>query len=119
VEANSRELRIYESSPGTAPFEIWLEELRDAKGRGVIQVRIDRLETGNFGDCDRVGEGVRELRIDFGPGYRVYFAEDGPKIILLLVGGDKKTQTRDIKTAKKYWQQYKERVRNERKLQKL
>jgi putative addiction module killer protein len=106
VEVQPRELRVYESSPGTAPFDDWLEGLRDAKGRGVIEVRIDRLETGNFGDCEPVGEGVLELRIDFGPGYRVYFAEDGPKVVLLLIGGNKKTQTKDIKTAKSYWKQY-------------
>ena len=69
-------------------------------------MRLDRLELGNFGDCKPVGEGVLELRLDFGPGYRVYFAEDGPIIVLLLIGGDKNTQTKDIKTAKAYWQEH-------------
>jgi putative addiction module killer protein len=85
--------------------------MRDAKGRAVIQVRLDRLEQGNFGDCKPVGEGVMELRVDFGPGYRVYLAEDGPRIVLLLAGGDKSTQSRNIKAAKMYWNDYKERRR--------
>jgi putative addiction module killer protein len=106
VEAHPRELRVYETPSGTSPFDDWLDGLRDAKGRARIEIRLDRLEQGNFGDCQPVGEGVFELRMDFGPGYRAYFAEDGPKIVLLLIGGDKSTQTKDIKTAKAYWQQY-------------
>jgi len=106
VEAHPRELRVYETPSGTYPFDDWLDGLRDAKGRARIQTRLDRLEQGNFGDCEPVGEGVFELRMDFGPGYRAYFAEDGPKIVLLLIGGDKSTQTKDIKAAKAYWQQY-------------
>jgi putative addiction module killer protein len=82
VEANPRELRIYETSSGACPFEDWLDALRDAKGRARIRVRLDRIEQGNLGDCKSVGEGVRELRVDIGPGYRVYFAEDGPVIVL-------------------------------------
>jgi putative addiction module killer protein len=88
-----------------------LSNLRDAKGRALIKLRIDRLEYGIFGDCKPVGEGVLELRIKSGPGYRVYFAEDGAKIILLLIGGDKSTQTKDIKTAKGFWREYCEEVR--------
>ena len=106
MKAHPRELRVYESPSGTAPFDDWLDRLRDAKGRAQIEVRLDRLEQGNFGDSKAIGEGVRELRINFGPGYRVYFAEDGPTLILLLIGGDKSTQDRDIRTAKMYWQQY-------------
>lgn len=108
MEARPRQLRIYEPSSGNTPYSDWLKGLRDARGRGVIRVRVDRLAGGNFGDCDSVGEGVHELRIDFGPGYRVYFAEDGPKIVILLLGGDKASQTRDIRTAKKFWREYKE-----------
>ncbi len=69
-------------------------------------MRLDRLEQGNFGDCKAVGDGVLELRMDFGPGYRVYFAEDGPDVVLLLLGGDKSTQDKDIETAKTYWREY-------------
>lgn len=106
MEAIPRELRLYETSAGACPFEEWLEALRDARGRAQIRVRLDRLEQGNLGDCKPIGDGVRELRIDIGPGYRVYFAEDGPRIVLLLAGGDKSTQTKDIKTAKKFWKEY-------------
>lgn len=84
-------------------------------GRARIQVRLDRLEQGNFGDSKSVGEGVRELRIDVGPGYRVHLAEDGPRIVLLLIGGDKTTQARDIQTAKRYWKDY-QGVRDDRTL---
>ena len=72
-------------------------------------MRLDRLEKGNFGDCKPVGEGVLELRLDFGPGYRVYFAEESATIVLLLIGGDKSTQIKDIRTAKTHWQEYRKR----------
>ncbi len=118
MKVRPRELRVYESSSGKVPFEDWIESLRDAKGRAQIQVRLDRLEQGNLGDCKPVGQGVLEIRIGFGPGYRVYFGEDGPVVILLLIGGDKCTQDKDIKTAMRYWQQYR-KDRYERKIQKL
>ena len=108
MEVRPRELRIYETPLGSCPFEDWLERLRDARGRARIQVRLDRIEQGNLGDCKPVGDGVSELRIDFGPGYRVYLAEDGPVVVLLLMGGDKSSQSKDIKTAKKYWKEYRE-----------
>lgn len=106
MEAHPRELRVYETSSGTFPFDDWLDNLRDAKGRARIEVRLDRLEQGNFGDCEPVGEGVFELKMDFGPGYRAYFAEENSAIVLLLIGGDKSTQAKDIKTAKSYWRQH-------------
>jgi putative addiction module killer protein len=108
MEVRSRELRVYETSTGACPFEDWLEALRNARDRARIRVRLDRAEQGNLGDSKAVGAGVRELRIDFGPGYRIYFAEDGPVILLLLIGGDKSTQTKDIRKAKEYWQEYQE-----------
>jgi len=108
LEPTLRELRSYESSPGVSPFDDWLNGLRDAKGQVIIEMRLDRLSQGNFGLCKAVGEGVLELKIHFGPGYRVYFAEDGPRIVLLLVGGDKATQEKDIKVAKRYWLEYRE-----------
>ncbi|OGV64427.1 MAG: addiction module antitoxin RelB [Lentisphaerae bacterium RIFOXYA12_FULL_48_11] len=83
----------------TSGFAEWIDGLRDAKGRARILVRIERLASGFFGDVRPVGEGVSELRIDCGPGYRVYFKKQGREIILLLVGGDKSTQDKDIKTA--------------------
>jgi len=86
-----------------------LDGLKDKKGRYSIKTRIDRIEDGNFGDCKSLGQGVFELRIQQGPGYRVYFAKDGARIILLLCGGAKRSQEKDIMRAKNYWTDYKER----------
>ena len=83
----------------TEVFSAWIDRLRDMKARARIQARIERLATGNPGDAKPVGEGVSELRIDYGPGYRVYFKKQGRKLIVLLAGGDKGTQAKDIKTA--------------------
>jgi len=83
----------------TAEFAQWLDGLRDMKARARVQARLDRMAEGNPGDVKPVGEGVSELRIDFGPGYRVYFKPRGHEIIILLAGGDKKTQANDIKVA--------------------
>ncbi|MDO8932687.1 MAG: type II toxin-antitoxin system RelE/ParE family toxin [Rhodocyclaceae bacterium] len=83
----------------TEIFDAWFTSLRDRQGKLRIQVRIDRAELGNFGDCAPVGEGVSEMRIHVGPGYRVYFVERGMEIVILLAGGDKTTQAKDIKTA--------------------
>lgn len=85
----------------TDVFAEWLDGLRDIKGRARVQARIERLALGNPGDVQPVGEGVSEMRIHFGPGYRVYFKQQGHILIILLAGGDKSTQTKDIKTALK------------------
>lgn len=84
----------------TAEFDSWLEKLRDRKARARIQARIDRIELGNFGDVQPVGEGISELRIFYGPGYRVYFIKRASVIVVLLVGGDKSSQDKDIERAK-------------------
>lgn len=83
----------------TEVFDNWFAGLKDAQAARRIQVRIDRAEDGNFGDCEPVGEGVSEMRIHYGPGYRVYFVKRGKEIVILLAGGDKSTQKNDIKTA--------------------
>ena len=83
----------------TDRFAHWLDELRDISARARIQARIERLATGNPGDVKPVGEGVSEMRINYGPGYRVYFQQRGRALIILLAGGDKSTQARDIRTA--------------------
>ena len=83
----------------TGAFVQWLDGLRDLQARARIQARIERLATGNPGDVEPVGEGVAELRIHYGPGYRVYFRQRGQELIVLLAGGDKSTQTRDIQAA--------------------
>ena len=83
----------------TELFVQWLDHLRDLQGRARVQARIERLAAGNPGDVEPIGEGVSELRINYGPGYRVYFRKRGRELIILLAGGDKSTQARDIKTA--------------------
>ena len=101
------EIRHYKSANGEQPFIDWLQGLRDKQARTRIQARLARVAVGNLGDVEPVGEGVMELRIDWGPGYRVYFARLGQVIVLLLLGGDKKTQQKDIKRAKAYFEDYK------------
>jgi putative addiction module killer protein len=83
----------------TETYASWFDSLRDRKARARIDVRIRRLSLGNPGDVRPIGSGVSELRIDYGPGYRVYFVQRGPMLIFLLAGGDKRTQERDIKKA--------------------
>lgn len=83
----------------TEAFSQWIDRLRDLRARARVQARIERLAGGNAGDVKPVGEGVSELRIDYGPGYRVYFKKQGRRLIVLLAGGDKGTQEKDIKTA--------------------
>lgn len=85
----------------TDVFARWLDDLRDIRARARIMVRIERLAMGNPGDVRPVGEGVSELRIDYGPGYRVYYIQQGKQLILLLAGGDKRTQARDVVVAKR------------------
>ena len=85
----------------TSIFDDWFSALRDRQGKLRIQARIDRAELGNFGDCAPVGEGVSEMRNHVGPGYRIYFVERGLEIVVLLAGGDKSTQAKDIKLAHK------------------
>lgn len=100
---------IYATKNGREPFSEWLNSLKDKIIRARIRNRISRFELGNFGDCEPVGDGVFELRLFFGPGFRVYFAEYENTTIILLCGGDKKTQNRDILKAKEYWKEFKER----------
>jgi putative addiction module killer protein len=109
MDATPRELRIYRTVDGRRPFSEWLASLHDTKARVRIRVRLDRVSLGNFGDCRNVGGGVQELRIDYGPGYRVYFGRLGSTIVLLLCGGDKSTQAMDIKLAHDYWIEYRRR----------
>jgi putative addiction module killer protein len=83
----------------TETFAKWIDGLKDLRARARVQVRIERLALGNAGDVKPIGEGVSELRIKYGPGYRVYFNKTGQSIVILLAGGDKRTQNQDIKTA--------------------
>jgi len=99
---------IYQSLSNKKPFIEWQSELDNAS-KAVIMNRIDRVvETGNFGDCKPIATtpGLWELRIHYGPGYRIYFGKRGLELIVFILGGDKSTQTKDINKAKKYWEMY-------------
>lgn len=104
------EIRHYLTSEGKDVFLEWQRGLRDTKARVAIDRRINRIELGNFGDHKFCRDGVWELRIDFGPGYRVYYAIAGTQVILLLSGGDKGTQSSDINRACEHWQDWQRRV---------
>ena len=111
MEARPLKIYVYQTPDGDEPFTRWFDNLKDLEAVARIARRLDRLELGNWGDCKPIGEAVSELRIDYGPGYRVYVARDGNTLVILLCGGDKKTQKKDIKTAQKYWRDYKGRKR--------
>ncbi|WP_298158004.1 type II toxin-antitoxin system RelE/ParE family toxin [Ferrovum sp.] len=108
---NENVIRIlrYQSEDGESPISTWFGDLRDSRARAQIEIRLRRVSTGNFGDCNPVGEGVLELKIDVGAGYRVYCARHGQALIILLCGGNKSTQKTDIKLAKDYWLDWKRR----------
>lgn len=99
----------YLTEDGRSPLKDWLTDLVDRRARALVLVRLQRMAAGNFGDCKSVVGGVWELRIDHGPGYRVYYARAGKKLLLLLIGGDKRKQQDDIATALAYWQDWKRR----------
>jgi putative addiction module killer protein len=103
------ELREYLTADGRSPFADWLEGLRDRRARARIDTRLARVRLGNLGDYHSVGDGVYELRVFYGPGYRVYFGFEAQRVILLLAGGIKDTQPRDIAAAKSYWIDYRSR----------
>ena len=105
-QKGSYDIELYTRRDGMAPFSVWLAKLTK-KNQARIISRLDRLEAGNFGDCKAVGAGVFELRFFFGSGYRVYYGLEGATLVLLLTGGDKKTQSKDIRKAKQYWSDYK------------
>ena len=103
------ELRRYQLEDTRTPVTEWLSSLRDARARAQIEVRLRRVSAGNFGDCKSVGEGISELRIDIGGGYRVYYGKHGLELVLLLCGGNKGSQQSDIALAKTYWADWKRR----------
>jgi putative addiction module killer protein len=104
------EIRHYLTASGRDLFQSWLDDLRDIRARVAIQRRIDRLAAGNFGDHKFCRDGISELRIDVGAGYRVYYAKVGQTVMLIVCGGDKRTQTADIERAVKYWADYQRRL---------
>ena len=103
------ELRRYQLEDTRTPITEWLSSLRDARARAQIEVRFRRVSAGNFGDCKSVGDGISELRIDIGAGYRVYYGKHGLELVLLLCGGNKDSQPSDIALAKTYWADWKRR----------
>ena len=96
----------YVTVEGHRPYRDWFNSLRNMSTQQIIDARLTRLEKGLLGDCRWVGQGVFELKIDVGPGYRIYLGKEGKKIVILLHGGDKSTQNKDIKKAQAYWVDY-------------
>lgn len=110
MEPRPRTIEFYVTEDGKAPFAEWLDRLRDVTARAQIERRLARVRLGLLGDSKALGGGVSELRIATGPGYRVYFAQAGQVVILLLCGGDKSSQAADIAKAHAYWADYQERT---------
>ncbi|MBC6474199.1 MAG: type II toxin-antitoxin system RelE/ParE family toxin [Hormoscilla sp. GM102CHS1] len=113
MEVRPREIRRYITPDGKITFAEWFDSLRDRKAKAKIKERLKRVSFGNLGDHRSVGESVFELRINYGPGYRVYFGQTGSTIVLLLCGGDKSTQQQDIRKAKEYWTDYEQSENSE------
>lgn len=103
----SLEIKIFKTRKGEKPFSAWLLGLKDQRARAKIRARIARMQLGNMGDFASVGGGVLELRIHYGPGFRVYFGQDDNVVVILLCGGDKQSQEKDIEFAKRLWEEYK------------
>lgn len=110
VGIEEKALEIYETANRRSPFIEWIGGL-DGKTQLMIETRLNRVRLGNLGDVKPVGKGVHEFRIDYGPGYRVYFGNVSGRIMILLAGGAKKTQKSDIRKAEAYWQDFKERTK--------
>jgi putative addiction module killer protein len=108
LQSDLIEIRHYLNRVGKDVFEHWFSRLRDPRAQAKVAVRINRLAAGNFGDCKPLSQGVWELRIDWGPGYRIYYAMVGKLCVLLLCAGDKRTQSKDIERALEYLADYKE-----------
>jgi putative addiction module killer protein len=107
------DIRYYVASDGESPFETWFSGL-DAVARAKMTVAITRMEQGNLSRVKSVGEGVLEYKIDFGPGYRIYFGRDGETLVILLTGGTKRRQQSDINSATRFWRDYKRTKRSVR-----
>jgi putative addiction module killer protein len=106
MEATPKLIKKYITEDGRCPFDKWLAALKDKRTQAVVMNRLLRIEQGNFGLCRSLGGSLQEMKIDFGAGLRVYFAEDGDTIVVLLCGGDKSTQSKDIERAREYWIDY-------------
>ena len=103
------DIQAYQAEDGSEPYARWLAGLADRQARARVLVRVQRMAAGNFGDCKPCRDGVWELREDFGPGYRIYYARSGKTVVLLLCGGDKRSQHADIERAVACWKDYQRR----------
>lgn len=112
VEARERQILIYQTPERRLPYVEWFNALADPVAQQKIDARLATVRAGSLGKTRSLDDGVHELKIDYGPGYRVYFAFDGMSIVLLLCGGDKRSQARDIRGAKQYWAAYKKERNN-------
>ena len=106
MEIREREIVLLELDSGKCPFEEWMSSLRDQSLQRAVDARLVRVRNGNFGDHKNVGAGVFELRIPKGPGLRIYYGLDGDEIVVLIGGGDKSTQNKDIRSAQDLWRKY-------------
>lgn len=106
--ARPRNVEVYETATGSAPFDSWMRDLKDPVGKAAIDAKVALLRRGSLGNYRDVGDGLIELKVNTGPGYRVYIADDG-RTSLILCAGRKNTQKQDIKAAKRYWNDYKVR----------
>ena len=101
----------YQTAARRIPYQEWFDSLADSSVKAAVLARVNRLRLGTFGDWQPVGAGVSELRIHYGAGYRIYFGRRGQAVVILLTGGDKRSQDADIKTAKRYWKDYETRTK--------
>lgn len=110
MEVHERKVEYYLTPNGHAPFIDWLENLKDREGVRLIKARLARIRAGNFGEMRPLGYGVHEMKISWGPGHRIYFGMGKESVVVLLCGGDKRSQTRDILSAQEYWTDYWRRI---------
>lgn len=103
-------IKLYRQQNGRTPYEEWIEDLKDVVGRAKIRIRVERARLGNFGDYRTIGGGIVELKIDYGPRYGIYMGLYGEEVVVLLCGGDKDSQDKDIVKAHDYWEDYKRRL---------
>ena len=103
---------VLRTEDGVEPFTKWLGDLRDKEAVARIRARLNVVRRGSFGQCEFVGEGVSELKIDYGPGYRIYFGRKGNTIVVIISGGDKSTQSADVERAKALWEKHKDDIEN-------
>jgi len=106
-DSEPKRVFIYQDEDGKEPFTDWLHQLKDHRGRRIILRRLRQLESGHFGDSKSLGEGLHELRVHHGPGYRIYFGLAGDRLVVILSAGAKSSQDRDIERARAYWKEFK------------